>query len=64
MDTNVLQPESEQDIDLMPHNQEVTPSSSPNPEVEKVPNDQGDTKIVEDNPKAEMHNMSFDESQH
>ena len=37
MDMDLLQPESEQDIDLMPHNQEVTPLASPDPEAEKFP---------------------------
>lgn len=60
----MVQPESDRDIDLMPQNQEVTPPNSPDPEVEQVPSDQGDTEILEDNPEAEMHNISFNESQH
>ena len=43
MDTDMVQPESNQDIDLTPQNQEVTPPASPDPEVEQVPSNQGDT---------------------
>lgn len=59
MDTNMVKPESDQDIDLMPRNQEVTPPASPNPEAEQVPSDRGDTKILEDNPEVKMHNISL-----
>ena len=48
----------EQDIDLMPHHQEVDPTTSPHP------SNQGDTEILGDNLEEEMHNISFDESQH
>jgi len=48
----------------MPQNQEVTPLASPHLEVEKVPSDQGDIEILEDNTEAEMHNRYFNESQH
>ena len=58
------QQELEQDIDLMPHHQEVNPPTSPHPEEEKVPSDQGETEILGDNLEEEMHNISFDESQH
>ena len=58
------QPELEQDIDLMPYYQEFDPPNSPNSEVEKVLSDQGDIEILGDNLEEEMHNISFDESQH
>lgn len=58
------QQESEKDIDLMHHHKEVEPPASPHPEEEKVPSDQGDTEILGDNLEEEMHNISFDESQH
>ena len=48
----------------MPYHQEVDPPASPDPEAENVPSNQGDTKILGDNPEGEMHNISFDESQH
>ena len=47
----------------MPQNQEVTPPASPDLEAKQVPRDQGDIKILEYNLEAEMHNISFDESQ-
>lgn len=56
------QPESEQDIDLMPYNQEVDPQASLDLKAEQVLSDQGDIEILEDNPKVDMHNISFDES--
>ena len=40
MDTNVVQPELDQDIDLMHHNQEVTPPASSDPKVEKIQGNQ------------------------
>ena len=61
MDMDRVQLEPDQDIDLMPQNKEFTPPASPDPEAQQVPSDQGDTKILEDNPEAEMHNISFDE---
>jgi len=36
MDMNMEQKELEQDIDLMPHHQEVDPPTSPHPEEEQV----------------------------
>ena len=54
----------EQDIELMPYHREVDPPTSPDLEVEKVPNDERDTDMLGDNPEEEMHNISFDESQH
>lgn len=58
------QQELEQEIDLMPHHQEVDPLDSADLEVKQVPHDQGDTKILGENDEGEMHNISFDESQH
>jgi len=43
MDTDVVQPKSEQDIYLMPHNREVIALVSPDLEAEKFPSDQGHT---------------------
>lgn len=54
----------EQDIDLMPHHQEVDLPTSPHPDDEQVSSDGGGTKILKDHPEEEMHNISFDESQH
>lgn len=48
----------------MPHHQEVDPLASLDPEAEQVPSDQGDTEILGDNLEGEMHNISFNESQH
>ena len=48
----------------MPHHQEVDPPASLHLEDEQVPSDQGDTKILLDMLEGEMHNISFDESQH
>ena len=64
MDTDMVHPDSDHDIDCMPQNEEVTLPASPDREAEKVPGDQGDIKILEDNPEAEMPNIYFDESQH
>ena len=64
MDMDAVHLESKHDIDLMPHNQEVNPPASPNLEAKQVLSDPGDTKILEDNPEEEMHNISFNESQH
>ena len=58
------QQELEQAIDLMPYHQEVDPPSSLDSKAKKVPSDQGDTEILGDNPEGDMHNISFDESQH
>lgn len=57
-------PKLYQEINLMPYHQEVHQPDSPYLEVEKVLRDQGDTEILGDNPKEEIHNISFDESQH
>jgi len=56
--------ELEKYIDLMPHHQEVVPPASPHPKDEKIPSDQGDTEILGDQLKGEMHNISIDEYQH
>jgi len=64
MDMDVVQPKQDQDTDLMPKDQEVTPPASPDPRAKQVPSDQGDNEILEDNPEADVHNISFDESQH
>jgi len=58
------QTELEQDVELMPYNQEVNPPTSPDLEVDQVLCDQGDTQILGDNMEVEMHNISFDVSQH
>lgn len=64
MDTDVFQLELDQDIGLMPRNQEVPPPASPDLGTEKVPSDQGDNEILEDNPEVDTHNISLNESQH
>ena len=56
------QQELEQDIDLMTYHQEVDLLASLDLEVEKVPRNQGDTKILGDNSEEDMHNISFDKS--
>lgn len=48
----------------MPKGQEVTPLASPNSGEKQVPSDQGDNEILEDNLEEDVHNISFDESQH
>lgn len=48
----------------MPHHREVDQLVSPCLEEEKVPNDQGDAKILRDNLEEDMHKISFNESQH
>lgn len=58
------QPELEEDINLLHYHQEVEPTASLDPEVEQVPCNHGDTEILGDNPKEQMHNISFDESHH
>lgn len=63
MGIDMVQPELDQDIDLMPRNQEVSSPALRNTE-EHVPRDQGDTKILDENLEVEMHNISFDESHH
>ena len=62
MDMDMEQQKLEQDIDLMPHHQEVDPKAARCLEEEQVPSNQGDTKILKDNSEEEMHNISFDES--
>jgi len=64
MDTYMEQHELEKYIDLMPHHQEVDPLASSNLEAEQVLSDQGDTEILGENLEGEMHDISFDESQH
>ena len=58
------QQELEQDTDLMPHHKEVDSPTSMHLDDEQVSNDQGGTQILGDQPEGEMHNISFDESQH
>lgn len=62
MDMKMEKLESEQDIDLMPYNQEFDPLASPDLKEKRVLSDQQDTAILEDNMEWEMHNISFDES--
>ena len=57
-------PQLEQDIDLIHYPQEVDPLASLNAEVKQVLSDRGDTEILGDNLEEEMHNISFNESQH
>lgn len=54
----------EQDTDLMPHQREVDSLASMYPDDKQVSNDQGGTKILGGQSKAEMHNISFVESHH
>lgn len=56
--------ESKQDINLMPHHQEVNLPTSLLLDDEQFSSDQGDTEIFGDQPEEEIHNSSFDESQH
>jgi len=58
------QQELEQDTDFMPHHKEVDSPNSMHLEEEKVSDDQGGTKVLGDHSEEEMHNISFDESQH
>ena len=60
----MVQPKQDEDTNLMPKDQEVTPPASPDPGAEQVLIDQGDTEILEGNLEADVHNISFDESQH
>jgi len=48
----------------MPHHNEVHSPTSMHLDDEEVSNDQGGTEILADQPEEEMHNISFDESQH
>lgn len=48
----------------MPRHKEVESPTSMHPDDEKVSDDQGGTKILGDQSKAEMHTISFDESHH
>ena len=48
----------------MPHHQEVNPPASPHLEDEQFLSDQEDIEILGDQLEGEMHNISFDESQH
>ncbi len=54
----------EQGIDLMPHHQKVKLPTSRDLDNEQVSSDQGGTDILGDQLEGEMHNISFDESQH
>jgi len=47
----------------MPYHQDIDPLASPDPKVEQVSRDQGDTEILADNLEEEMQNISFDELQ-
>lgn len=58
------QQELEKDIKLMPYHQEVNLPPSLDSEEEQVPRNQGDTERLADNLEEEMHNISFDKSQH
>lgn len=58
------QQELEKEIDLMPYHQEVDPPNSLHLEVENVPKDQGDIQNIGDNLEGDMHNISFNKSQH
>ena len=64
MDTEMEQPKLEQEINLMPYHQQVNTLASTDLEAEKALSDQGDSKILGDNPEEEMHKIWFDESQH
>jgi len=46
MDTDLEQQELEQDIDLMPHHQEVNLLDSPHLKEDQVPSDLGGTEIL------------------
>jgi len=48
----------------MPHHKEVDSPASMHLADEKYMNDQGGTDILGDQLEEEMHNISFDESQH
>lgn len=61
---NMEQQELEKDINLMPHHQVVDLLASPDLEVEQDPSGQADTQILGNNSEGEMHNVSFDKSQH
>ena len=58
------QQELEQDTSLMPHHKEVDSPASLHPDDEQVSNDQGGTEILGGQPKAETHDISFDEYHH
>jgi len=64
LDMDMEQQELVKEINLMPYHQKVDLPASPDPEVEHVPIDQGDIKILGDNLEGELHNISFNESQH
>lgn len=64
MDIDVVHPEQDQDIDLVPKDLEVAPSASLDLGAEQVPSDQGDIEILEENLEVNVHNIPFDESQH
>lgn len=48
----------------MPHHREVSSPASMHLDDEKVSNDEGCTEILGGQPEEEMHDNSFDESQH
>jgi len=58
------QQELEQDTEIIPHHKEVDSPTSMHRNEEQVSDDQGGTKIIGDQLEEEMHNISFDESQH
>lgn len=64
MDTEMVQLEQDQDANLMPKATEVTPKASLDLAVEQVPSEQGDIVLLEDDPRADVYNIAFDESQH
>jgi len=64
LDADMEQQELEQDTNLMPHHKEVDPPTPMHSKEEQVSNDQGGTEILGDQPEEEMHNISFNESQH
>lgn len=59
VDTNLIQPEQDQDTYLMPKGPEVIPQASPDTGAKQVPSDQGDTEILEDKLEADLNNISF-----
>jgi len=64
MDTEMVQPKKDHDIDLMLKATEVTPWASPSPAVDQVPGEQGETIFLEDDLGTYVYNIAFDESWH
>ena len=64
LDADMEQQELEHDTYLMPHHKEVDSPALMHLEEEQVSDDQGGIEILGDRPGEEMHNISFDESQH